>query len=146
MDDGHKSDMNDIPLVERRKSPVFPPVQALALYLVSMIIGAFLIHQWTERSQAQFERSEAQASYRACVASTEILQIGNRQADVLREVVRQIIDGRRAASEIASTPEERAVALTAARRYERLLEEVQSYPMVRCNRDGTREVIRDESE
>lgn len=138
---GNKLDMNDVPLVERRRSPLFPPMQAMVLYLISMAVGAFLIYGWTERAEGKVEGAKQDAAYRSCVASNEILKTGNDQAEVLREVVRTIVDGRRAAAEVGSTKEERALAIASARRYERLADRVRSYPTVKCNKDGTREVI-----
>jgi hypothetical protein len=112
--EGNKPDMNDVPLVERRKSPLFPPMQALALYLVSMVIGAVLIYQWTERAEGKVETAKAQAAYESCLGSVQILETGNDQAEVLREVVRTIADGRRATAEMTTVPEEKALALAHA--------------------------------
>ena len=133
--------MNDVPLMERRKSPLFPPMQALALYVLSMAIGAFLIYGWTERSEDKVAEAEQKAAYRSCLASAEILEIGNEQAAILREVVRTIADGRRAVAEEGATKEARALAIASARRYERLGRQIRSYPQVKCNKDGTREVV-----
>lgn len=131
----------DAPLIERRRHPVFPPVQALALYVFVVIVVAIVTYGISERNDSRLEQAKATADYEGCVAGTHILEIGNDQAKVLREVVANIIEGRESAARIAATPTERRIAAGSAKKYRALLTDIKEYPTYECHKDGTRKVI-----
>jgi hypothetical protein len=128
----------DAPLVERRRHPIFPPVQALALYVFVVVVVAIVTYGISERNDSRLEQAKATADYERCVAGTHILKIGNDQAKVLREVVTNIIEGRESAAKIAATPTERRIAARSAEKYRALLADIKEYPTFECYRDGTR--------
>lgn len=130
----------DAPLIERRRHPIFPPLQALVLYGLLVLVVLYLTHHWVQESEERVEEAKREADYERCIAGNYILEIGNEQARVLRAVVDTAASNRRAAAPLAGSPEERMDALRAAREFEALSARVKEYPTYECRKDGTYKV------
>lgn len=131
----------DAPLIERRRHPVFPPVQALALYVFVVIVVAVVTYGISERNASQLERAKQTADYERCLAGTEILKLGNQQARALRAVVSNIIEGQHISAEAATTRAERVRFEQRADEYEKLLVTIKEYPTYMCRKDGSRKEL-----
>lgn len=132
------NDPMDVPLIERRRHPIFPPVQALVLYVVVAMLVAAVTWQWTQRADDKVDSAKATAEYERCVAGNEILENGNRQAEVLRTIVRTLRDNRADTTALERDPVKRKLGVEAVAEYERLEKLIIDYPTFECNKDGTR--------
>lgn len=128
----------EAPLIERRRNPILPPVQALALYVFVVIIVAVVTYGISERNARELERAKLKADYERCLAGTEILQIGNEQVRALRAVVSTIIEGQEISASAAETVAERRRFEQRAGEYRAMVDDINEYPVYQCERDGSR--------